>query len=142
VTEAPSARLSMPISIARFVLAGDGCAPDAAAAPARLGLGLDCEAARIVASPSVDRALLSTIASGSVAAAEAPGCAAAASVRARARASCGLGAGFKFDPGDPAYRKSGNESRYTIYRLAPLRQWFVADSPLERRGFEPSVPAR
>ena len=28
-----------------------------------------------------------------------------------------LGAGFKFDPDDPAYRKSGNESRYTIYRL-------------------------
>ena len=28
-----------------------------------------------------------------------------------------LGAGFKFDPGDEAYRKSGNESRYTIYRL-------------------------
>jgi hypothetical protein len=28
-----------------------------------------------------------------------------------------LGAGFKFDPNDPAYRKSGNESRYTIYRL-------------------------
>src|SRR6476620_6211459 len=77
--------MSTPISIARFVLAGDRCAPDAAAAPARLGLGLDCEAARIVASPSVDRALLSTIASGSVAAAaEAPGCAAAASAPARA----------------------------------------------------------
>jgi hypothetical protein len=28
-----------------------------------------------------------------------------------------LGAGFKFDPEDPAYRKSGNESRYPIYRL-------------------------
>jgi hypothetical protein len=28
-----------------------------------------------------------------------------------------LSAGFKFDPEDPAYRKSGNESRYTIYRL-------------------------
>jgi hypothetical protein len=28
-----------------------------------------------------------------------------------------LSAGFKFDPDDPAYRKSGNESRYTIYRL-------------------------
>ena len=28
-----------------------------------------------------------------------------------------LGAGFKFDPKDPVYRKSGNESRYTIYRL-------------------------
>jgi hypothetical protein len=28
-----------------------------------------------------------------------------------------LTAGFKFDPEDPAYRKSGNESRYTIYRL-------------------------
>jgi hypothetical protein len=28
-----------------------------------------------------------------------------------------LGAGFKFDPEDPACRKSGNESRYTIYRL-------------------------
>ena len=28
-----------------------------------------------------------------------------------------LGAGFKFNPADPAYRKSGNESRYTIYRL-------------------------
>jgi hypothetical protein len=90
VTEAPSARLSMPISIARFVLAGDRCAPDAAAASARLGLGLDCEAARIVASPSVDRALLSTIASGSVAAAaEAPGCAAAASARPRAEHRAG-----------------------------------------------------
>jgi predicted nucleotidyltransferase component of viral defense system len=28
-----------------------------------------------------------------------------------------LSAGFKFDPDDPAYRQSGNESRYTIYRL-------------------------
>jgi hypothetical protein len=28
-----------------------------------------------------------------------------------------LSAGFKFDPEDPACRKSGNESRYTIYRL-------------------------
>ena len=28
-----------------------------------------------------------------------------------------LGAGFKFDPEDPAFRESGNESRYTIYRL-------------------------
>jgi Nucleotidyl transferase AbiEii toxin, Type IV TA system len=28
-----------------------------------------------------------------------------------------LRAGFKFDPKDPAYRKSGNESRYTIYQL-------------------------
>jgi hypothetical protein len=28
-----------------------------------------------------------------------------------------LSAGFKFDPEDPAYRKSRNESRYTIYRL-------------------------
>jgi hypothetical protein len=28
-----------------------------------------------------------------------------------------LSAGFKFDANDPAYRKSGNESRYTIYRL-------------------------
>lgn len=28
-----------------------------------------------------------------------------------------LGAGFKFDPEDPAYRKIGNETRYTIYRL-------------------------
>jgi Nucleotidyl transferase AbiEii toxin, Type IV TA system len=28
-----------------------------------------------------------------------------------------LSAGFKFDPRDPAYRKSGNESRYTIYKL-------------------------
>ena len=28
-----------------------------------------------------------------------------------------LNAGFKFDPKEPAYRKSGNESRYTIYRL-------------------------
>jgi predicted nucleotidyltransferase component of viral defense system len=28
-----------------------------------------------------------------------------------------LSAGFKFDPKDPAYRESGNESRYTIYRL-------------------------
>jgi hypothetical protein len=28
-----------------------------------------------------------------------------------------VSAGFKFDPKDPADRKSGNESRYTIYRL-------------------------
>ena len=28
-----------------------------------------------------------------------------------------LAAGFKFDPEDPAYRKTGNETRYTIYRL-------------------------
>jgi predicted nucleotidyltransferase component of viral defense system len=28
-----------------------------------------------------------------------------------------LGAGFKFDPEDPTYRKTGNETRYTIYRL-------------------------
>ena len=28
-----------------------------------------------------------------------------------------LRAGFRFDPGDPAHQKSGNESRYTIYRL-------------------------
>lgn len=28
-----------------------------------------------------------------------------------------LGAGFKFNPEDPAYRKTGNETRYTIYRL-------------------------
>jgi len=28
-----------------------------------------------------------------------------------------LEAGFKFDPEDPAYRKTGNETRYTIYRL-------------------------
>jgi predicted nucleotidyltransferase component of viral defense system len=28
-----------------------------------------------------------------------------------------LRAGFRFDPGNPAHRKSGNESRYTIYRL-------------------------
>jgi Nucleotidyl transferase AbiEii toxin, Type IV TA system len=28
-----------------------------------------------------------------------------------------LSTGFKFDPRDPAYRKSGNESRYMIYRL-------------------------
>jgi predicted nucleotidyltransferase component of viral defense system len=28
-----------------------------------------------------------------------------------------LGAGFKFDPADPAYRKSGNESRLTVYQL-------------------------
>jgi hypothetical protein len=28
-----------------------------------------------------------------------------------------LSVGFKFDPKDPAYRKSGNENRYTIYRL-------------------------
>lgn len=28
-----------------------------------------------------------------------------------------LSAGFKFDPNDPNHRKSGNESRYTIYRL-------------------------
>jgi predicted nucleotidyltransferase component of viral defense system len=28
-----------------------------------------------------------------------------------------LDAGFKFDPANPAHRKSGNESRYTIYQL-------------------------
>jgi hypothetical protein len=28
-----------------------------------------------------------------------------------------LGAGFKFDPDDPAYRKTGNATRYTVYRL-------------------------
>ena len=28
-----------------------------------------------------------------------------------------LGAGFKFDPEDAVYRKTGNETRYTIYRL-------------------------
>jgi predicted nucleotidyltransferase component of viral defense system len=28
-----------------------------------------------------------------------------------------LGAGFKFDPDDPACRKTGNATRYTIYRL-------------------------
>jgi predicted nucleotidyltransferase component of viral defense system len=28
-----------------------------------------------------------------------------------------LDAGFKFDPEDPAYRKTGNGTRYTIYRL-------------------------
>ena len=28
-----------------------------------------------------------------------------------------LRAGFRFDPGDPAHRRSANESRYTIYRL-------------------------
>jgi predicted nucleotidyltransferase component of viral defense system len=28
-----------------------------------------------------------------------------------------LGAGFEFDPDDPAYRETGNASRYTIYRL-------------------------
>ena len=28
-----------------------------------------------------------------------------------------LRAGFRFDPGNPAHRKSANESRYTIYRL-------------------------
>ena len=28
-----------------------------------------------------------------------------------------LSVGFKFDPTDPAYRKTGNESRYTIHRL-------------------------
>jgi hypothetical protein len=28
-----------------------------------------------------------------------------------------MSVGFKFDPDNPAYRKSGNESRYTIYRL-------------------------
>jgi hypothetical protein len=28
-----------------------------------------------------------------------------------------LRVGFRFDPGNPAHRKSGNESRYTIYRL-------------------------
>jgi hypothetical protein len=28
-----------------------------------------------------------------------------------------LGAGCKFDPENPAYRQTGNETRYTIYRL-------------------------
>jgi hypothetical protein len=28
-----------------------------------------------------------------------------------------LGASFNFDPEDPAYHKTGNETRYTIYRL-------------------------
>ncbi len=28
-----------------------------------------------------------------------------------------LDAGFRFDPYNPAHRESGNESRYTIYRL-------------------------
>jgi hypothetical protein len=28
-----------------------------------------------------------------------------------------LGAGFKFDPEDPVYRKTDNETRYTVYRL-------------------------
>src|SRR5205085_9791947 len=33
-----------------------------------------------------------------------------------------LQAGFRFDPGNPAHRDSGNASRYTIYRLpyAPI----------------------
>jgi len=33
-----------------------------------------------------------------------------------------LGAGFNFDPGDPDFRESRNESRYTIFQLpyAPL----------------------
>jgi hypothetical protein len=67
--EAPSARSSMPISIARFVLAGGRPAPDVPMAPARLALGLDCEAARPVASLAVDMALLSPTATGGVAAA-------------------------------------------------------------------------
>jgi predicted nucleotidyltransferase component of viral defense system len=38
--------------------------------------------------------------------------------RLRARVTDALlGAGFKFDPGDPAHRETGNETRYTIYRL-------------------------
>ena len=40
-----------------------------------------------------------------------------------------LGAGFKFDPADPAYRKSGNESRYTIYRL-PYEPVTTGEGPL------------
>src|ERR1700738_2409652 len=28
-----------------------------------------------------------------------------------------LGAGFKFDPDDPAYRRTQNSTRYTVYRL-------------------------
>jgi len=62
-----------------------------------------------------------------------------------------LGAGFKFDPGDPAYRKSGNESRYTIYRLPyepvttgegalrPTIQIETAVWPLRRPAVERSV---
>jgi predicted nucleotidyltransferase component of viral defense system len=38
--------------------------------------------------------------------------------RLRARITDALqGAGFEFDADDPAYRKTGNETRYTIYRL-------------------------
>jgi hypothetical protein len=59
-----------------------------------------------------------------------------------------LGAGFKFDPKDRAYRKSGNESRYTIYRLPyepaaigegalrPTIQIETAVWPLRRAGVE------
>jgi hypothetical protein len=75
----------MPISIARFVLAGGRSTPDAAAASARLGLRLDCEVARAVAALPVDMALLSTIGCGSAAAAEAPRCAAAAPEPVRGR---------------------------------------------------------
>ena len=68
------------------MLVGGRSAADAPAAPARLGLGLDREAARTVVSLSVEGALLSTFACGSVAAAaEAPRCTAASPERARGR---------------------------------------------------------
>lgn len=40
-----------------------------------------------------------------------------------------LAADFVFDPGDEAYRKSGNESRYTIYRL-PYRPLTAGEGAL------------
>jgi Nucleotidyl transferase AbiEii toxin, Type IV TA system len=42
-----------------------------------------------------------------------------------------LGAGFTFDPNDPANRKSGNESRYTIYRL-PTNPAATVEGPCAR----------
>lgn len=62
-----------------------------------------------------------------------------------------LGAGFKFDPEDPAHRKTGNESCYTIYRLPyepaavgegalrPTIQIETAVWPLNRSALELSV---
>lgn len=62
-----------------------------------------------------------------------------------------LGVGFKFDPEDPAYRKTGNETRYTIYRLPyepaatgegalrPTIQIETAVWPLNRPAVELSV---
>jgi predicted nucleotidyltransferase component of viral defense system len=44
-----------------------------------------------------------------------------------------LGAGFKFDPDDPAYRKTGNETRYTIYRL-PYESARQGRAPCARRS--------